>query len=225
VALESFEEGVREVELLRTLALAPERASADESNAMCRAAVVLLVSHFESFLKAIAEEFIDSVGTGNVTASRLPSGVREAHTIPRLQDIVQSQDPVQRTSLLRKLGDVTALWNDSAKPSHGTLKPRVFARLVTSATPDVIDSLFQRMGAQHAVCAGDLDVLHEEELDTVKISFRLDDIVKCRNDIAHGDSERKPTPEDVSRYTRFLSTFASRLQRKALSLSAQVLND
>lgn len=225
MALEGFQEGVREVELLRAIALESDRASADESNTMCRAAVVLLVSHFESFLKSIAEEFVDAVGTGNVTSARLPSGLREAHTIPRLQEIVQSQNVTQRTSLLRKLGDVTALWNDSAKPSAGTLKPRVFARLVTSAAPDVIDALFERMGARDRVCDGDLDVPHDDEIATLKINFSLDDIVKCRNDIAHGDSERKPTPEDVARYTRFLSTFAARLQRKASALGASVVTE
>lgn len=223
MALEGFEEGVREVELLRAIALESDRASADESNTMCRAAVVLLVSHFESFLKTIAEEFVDTVGSGEIPSARLPSGLREAHTIPRLQEIVQSQDITQRTSLLRKLGDVTALWNDSAKPTAGTLKPRVFARLVTSAAPDVIDSLFERMGARDGVCAGDLDVPNDDEIATVKIHFSLNDIVKCRNDIAHGDSERKPTPEDVARYTRFLSTFAARLQRKASALGASVV--
>lgn len=225
MALDGFEEGVREVELLRAIVIEPDRASAQESITMCRAAVVLLVSHFESFLKSIAEEFVDAVGTGNVTSGRLPNGLREAHTIPRLQEILQSQDSTQRSSLLRKLGDVTSLWNESAKPSSGTLKPRVFARLVTSATPEVIDKLFDRMGAKGRVCEGDLDVHHNGEVETVNINFRLNDIVKCRNDIAHGDSERKPTPEDVARYTRFLDTFAARLQRKATALGASVVGE
>ncbi|MGO1629168.1 MAG: MAE_28990/MAE_18760 family HEPN-like nuclease [Microbacterium sp.] len=225
MALEEFEDGVHEVELLRELAVASERNAAPASNTMCRAAVVLLVSHFESFLKSIAEEFVDAVGTGEVTSVRLPSGLRETHTIPRLEEIVLSQDSTQRASLLRKLGDVTALWNDTAKPSRGTLKPRIFARLVTSASPNVIDALFQRMGAQEHACDGDLDIAIEDEVDTVNISVRVNEIVKCRNDIAHGDTERKPTPEDVARYTRFLSSFAGRLQRKATKLTTAVVGD
>ena len=102
MAIDTFSDGTTEVDLLRTLAVAAEqREATEETNALCRAAVVLLVSHFESFLKAIAEEFVDAVGTGGVESSRLPRGLREAHTLPRLESIVTSRDEEQRSALFK----------------------------------------------------------------------------------------------------------------------------
>ncbi|WP_098408468.1 MAE_28990/MAE_18760 family HEPN-like nuclease [Paramicrobacterium agarici] len=223
MALESFQDGTTEVEVLQRLATKASSGTIDESNALCRAAVVLLVSHFEAFLKAIAEEFVDTVGVGHATSRQLPEGLRMAHTLPQLESIVTSRDDTQRTTLLRKLGTISQLWNDDAKPPKGTLKAKTFARLVTSAKSEIINDLFVRMGNGGLVCDGDIDVTSGNgEIRVVSIDFGLRDVVQCRNDIAHGKSERKPTPEDVVRYMEFLLTFAARLQRKATDLGTQV---
>ncbi|PFG31536.1 hypothetical protein ATJ78_2507 [Paramicrobacterium agarici] len=146
-----------------------------------------------------------------------------AHTLPQLESIVTSRDDTQRTTLLRKLGTISQLWNDDAKPPKGTLKAKTFARLVTSAKSEIINDLFVRMGNGGLVCDGDIDVTSGNgEIRVVSIDFGLRDVVQCRNDIAHGKSERKPTPEDVVRYMEFLLTFAARLQRKATDLGTQV---
>jgi hypothetical protein len=225
VALETFSDGTVEVDLLRKLAVAAEqRGGTDETNALCRAAVVLLVSHFESYLKTIAEEFVDAVGTGQVESSRLPRGLREAHTLPRLESIVTSRDEGQRSALLKRLGGIAALWNDEAKPPKGALNAATFARLVTSANADVINDLFVRMGNSTSVCDGDIEITAlNGEILTASIEFSLRDVVTCRNDIAHGKADRKPTPEDIRRYLDFLHVFSERLQRKALALTAKVV--
>lgn len=225
MAFDVFEDGVREVEVLRDLSVRAEADGAvDQVNALRRAAVVLLVSHFESFLKAIALEYVDAIGTGSLESSRIPSGVREIHTIPVLEQILASADPVQRSSLLKRLGDVAMLWNGSAKPPAGTLKPDKFARTVTSADSEVIDKLFADMGDSARVCDGEIDVQNADgEITTTNIRLFLRDVVKCRNDIAHGRSERKPTTEDVERYLAFLSTLGQRFQRKADRLADAVV--
>lgn len=225
MALEVFNDGTTEVDLLRELAVAAERAeSTDETNALCRAAVVLLVSHFESFLKTIAEEYVDAVGNGDVESGRLPRGLREAHTLPRLESIVTSRDEAQRSSQLKRLGGIAALWNDEAKPPKGTLQAATFARLVTSANADVINELFARMGNGTNVCDGDIEMTDiNGDVLTASVELSLRDIVTCRNDIAHGKAERKPTADDISRYLHFLRTFSERLQRKANALTARVI--
>ncbi|WP_349426573.1 MAE_28990/MAE_18760 family HEPN-like nuclease [Microbacterium sp. LWS13-1.2] len=223
MALESFEDGTTEVKLLQRLATEAEGGEIDETNALCRAAVVLLVSHFEAFLKTIAEEFVDTVGVGQATSGQLPVGLRMAHTLPQLESIVTSRDETQRASLLKKLGTISQLWNDDAKPPKGTLQATTLARVVTSAKTEIINDLFLRMGNRGLVCDGDLDVPADNgEVRIVSIDFGLRDVVLCRNDIAHGKSERKPTPADVTRYMQFLLALATRLQRKATNLGAQV---
>lgn len=224
MAIDTFSDGTTEVDLLRELAVAAEqRAATDETNALCRAAVVLLVSHFESFLKSIAEEYVDAVGTGDVESSRLPRGLREAHTLPRLESIVTSRDEDQRSALLKRLGGIAALWNDDAKPPKGALNAATFARLVTSARADIINDLFTRMGSSTNVCDGDIEMSDlSGDIVTANVEFSLRDVVTCRNDIAHGKAERKPTPDDIQRYLYFLRTFSERLQRKAIVLTSQV---
>ncbi|MDR6573237.1 hypothetical protein J2X60_001882 [Curtobacterium sp. 320] len=212
--LGSFAAGVAEV---RTLAALTDGRTDDEAvNALCRSSVVLLVSHFEAFVGNLAEDFIDVLSTGELFAHQIPVGVREVHTLPRLQAIIESNDAEQRGALLKKLSDVTALWNPQAKPAPGTLKPATLKREVTNAHAETIDGLFHLMGQRGAVCDGDLDYSDDDNgrTKTANIRFSLRDAVKCRNDIAHGDVDRKPTPADVSRYLNFLVALAERLSRK-----------
>lgn len=219
--IEEFSAGQDEVRTLLTLCT--EAAADDErNNAVRRAAVVLLVSHFESFLRAIAVDFVDALGSGVLESRVLPIGIRELHTIPRMQEILASNDLKQRQSLLKKLDEVSVLWKDTAKPSPGTLSADKLAREVTSANADKIDNLFKLMGNSSRVCDGDIDYVGEdEECLSRNIRLGLTDVVGCRNDIAHGDVSRKPTREDLDRYSRFLAALAARLQRKASTLTSK----
>lgn len=219
-ALTQFESGVAEVQVLLQLCQTdPGTSNADRDNAVHRACVVLLVSHFESYLKGIAETFSDAVGSGSLESRQIPRGIRELHTLPRLSEILDSNDATQRTVLLRKLQPVMALWNESAKPPPGTLSPSVLTRTVTNADSGTIDALFNLMGNAGCVCDGDLDVVDVDgDAAPVSIRYSLADVVKCRNDIAHGDVSRRPTDGDVDRYVRFLQAMARRLDRKASAL-------
>lgn len=220
-ALTQFESGVAEVQILLQVCETdpPGTSKADRDNAVHRACVVLLVSHFESYLKGIAETFSDTVGSGSLESRQIPRGIRELHTLPRLSEILESNNDTQRTVLLRKLQPVMALWNESAKPPPGTLSSSVLTRTVTNAGSEIIDKLFTLMGNTGSVCAGDLDMVDAEgDAAPVNIQLSLADVVKCRNDIAHGDVSRRPTDGDVDRYVRFLTAMARRLDRKASGL-------
>lgn len=193
-------------------------------NALCRASVVLLVSHFESYLKSLAESFVDSMSEGNLESRQIPLQLRDLHTVPRLAEIAQSKDLVQRAKLLRQLPQTMSLWNDAAKPPKGTLNAQLLARAVTSANWVVIDQLFECMGSTNKICEGDLDIrTSDDEIHSVSIKLSLVDVVQCRNDIAHGDSARKPTVADVTRYVEFLTSMADRLERKTRSLLERAL--
>lgn len=215
-----FESGLVEVRLL--VHLCDEAAShgqADRDNAIYRASVVLLVSHFESYLKDIADRYSDVVNEGKLESRQIPKGMRELHTLPLLREVIESKNDQQRSALMKKLHPIMALWNESAKPPPGLLTSNVLSRAVTSAKGEVIDELFNLMGHSGLVCDGDLDItLGDGETTTVNIRLSLSDVVKCRNDIAHGDSSRRPTGSDVERYIRFLEAMAGRLERKAEAL-------
>lgn len=221
-ALANFQVGVAEVRVLVASVLTdpPEgTARSDRDNAIHRAAVVLLVSHFEGFLKTLAEDFTDVAGAGHLESRQIPRGIRELHTLPRLGEILESGDDAQRGALLRKLNPVMALWNDDAKPPKGTLSPELVSRSVTNGDSKTIDRLFKLMGSTTFVCDGDLDVEDAVgDITPTSIRLALSDVIGCRNDIAHGDQARLPTDADVDRYLRFLTTLAGRLSRKAQAL-------
>lgn len=221
-AWEDFKAGINEVACLTEL-LPEDTGTLQQQNVVHRAAVVLLVSHFEGFLQGIAREFVDLIGTGELTSKRLPTKLRELHTLPVLEEVLNSKDAQQRHSLLKKLDRATVLWKDDAKPAARTLKPDALSRVVVNAHAHVINELFHIMGEIHPVCAGELDVPVDEETQTIRIEGFLTDLVSCRNDIAHGDQERKPTSVDVERYSRVLLALAERLNRKMRARADSVL--
>lgn len=223
--LDDFYDAVVEVRLL--LSLASQAGATDHAaktgNAILRAGVVLLVSHFESYLKSLARNFVDAVGAGELESRRIPIGIRELHTLPKMAEIVNSADPAQRAGLLKKMHAVVALWNDDAKPPKGTLNAATLRREVANADSKTIDALFELMGLQNPVCDGDLDLIDNYETKTFNIRLGLTDVVKCRNDIAHGDASRLPTAEDAERYVVFLTNLAERLSRKADALLEELV--
>lgn len=227
-ALVNFRDGLQEVELLSRQD--PLREHLGSSNllsaAIQRASCVLLVSHFEGFIKELAEEMTQKVAAGHPPVSRLPVPLRELHSLPRLDDISRCNDPAQRLVLLKRLAEIAALWHPTATTEARHLAPRKVSRVVTSARPAVIDNLFNLFGAVSPVCDGDIDVLDSlgQEMTPIHIRAKLDEIVDCRNAIAHGVADRKVTHTDVDRYANFLSALSRRLSAKGKSAVETILN-
>lgn len=215
--LERFRDGRLEVEQLVKLAPDPLQDRTGH-NAVLRAAVVLLVSHFEGYLKLLCEGHVDWLSDGVRESRTIPRALREAYTLPLLEQVVQSRNADQRWVLLKKVRDLNCLWIDQAKPPSGLLKPSVLSRRVTSANPDVIDEIFSLIGHASPVCEGDIDLTVAEEVQSLNIRRGLIDVIDCRNDIAHGDVSRLPTREDVDRYIAFLQALTERLERKVAGL-------
>lgn len=221
-AIDRFGDGLAEVRRLLTLDPSHDHdldgsdLSSEMGASVRRSAVVLLVSHFEGFLKSMSEEMLDSFNDGSIETRRIPKGVRELHIVPHLTEIVSCNDERQKFVLLAKLTKISSLWNDDAKPSRGTLKAAVVSRTVHNADSDCIERLFEMFGISD-VCSGEIDVRDEQSdsEESHNIRARLQDLVKCRNDIAHGDIDRKPTGDDVKRYLIFLENYARRLDRKS----------
>lgn len=226
-SIDDFASGIAEVRTLLSLCR-PNDSQVPHTdaaiNAICRAATVLLVSHFESFLKATAEEFIDAIATGDIPSRAIPVGVKELHSIPRMEEILASKNENQRVTLLGKIAELNCLWVADAKPPPRLLKAATLRRIVTNPGSDIIDKLFRLMGTADPVCDGDIDVeLDDQGIPSpVNIRLMLRTIVECRNDIAHGDVTRIPTSLDVDRYIRQLEALSRRLEARATLLSDNV---
>ncbi|MBS3179905.1 MULTISPECIES: MAE_28990/MAE_18760 family HEPN-like nuclease [unclassified Pseudoclavibacter] len=217
-----FEANKAEVEVL--LHSLSSTATTDMEKVVCRASVVLLVAHFEGYLKDLALEYVDQVDAMDYESQMLPFALRDLHVQPRIDEISATRDGQQKRKLLEKLHGSSVLFASGAKPSKGTLKSAVLARRVTSARPDVIDQMFAYMGSLDKPCDGALDFesVTTGELVTRNIRFSLEEVVQCRNDIAHGDAGRSPTREDATSYSEFLLHFARRLHRAKSALVSEL---
>lgn len=228
-AKDDFTEGIREVRVLIKVSDIKRAREADDAvisraNAARRASVVLLTAHFESYLKSIAEDFVDYLSSGTLESRAIPPALRDLHTMSLVKKIQNSSSLTERTAHFKKLSQVAQLWNNDAKPSRGALRAEVLSREVTSAKPDKIDLLFQIMGGAGQVCDGDIDLtLPDVGLSTLNIRRGVLDVVECRDDIAHGDTSRKPTSQDVERYVALLEALADRLDRKGTELKQRIV--
>jgi hypothetical protein len=215
-----FAEGIGEVRILSgqdplRSSLGDERTQ-QLSAALQRAACVLLVSHFEAFLKEVAEQMVEDLLSSRMPMKFVPQRLRELHSVPRLEQLVKTNDDKQRRSLLNQIPEVALLWNPDARLEGKRLDPRIVARRITSAQSDKIDDLFELFGAR-PVCVGDIDVPESDGglPSPVDIQARLREIVSCRNEIAHGVADRKVTHGDVDRYIVFLEVLAQRICARA----------
>ena len=222
IALKSFMQSMEEIKTLLTLLpsgnLRKNRAASDAIN---RAATVLLVSHFENYLKSLAEEFIEDVSQSGKCVETISQGLRELYFQPRLDEILRCNNPQQRMRLNQKLEEFNCLWKNGAKLPPRLLEARVLSRTITAARSEVIDQLFSYFGADknQPVTAGSIDIKIPNEGPTVaNIRRSLEDIIGCRNRIAHGDRDAIPTDQDVKRYRLFLEEFARRLDKQEESL-------
>jgi hypothetical protein len=220
--LENFLDGLREVGDL--LSLHSGVPGAVQDDALCRSSVILMVSHFESFLQSLAADFVESIDRANIVASRIPVRLRELHTIPQLETIVKCNDETQRRSLLKKLGNHAAIWNDDAKLPPGTLISSKLSRLVTNAKSECIDDLFSHMGDLNGAAVGDLDyLLSDGEEASINIGNFLRTLVGARDNFAHGKRSDVPTKKDLEGYLLVLTALAKRYERKSSRLLDQAI--
>lgn len=217
-----FRQGLEEVR--RILKLANGNAATDQDPelpaTLLKGAVVLLVAHFEAYLKSIAEEFSDAALNGERAASRIPMSLRMLHTRALLDEIRSARDEQQLQNLLsKKLVSNSKSWVSSARPDKQAFRDGLLKRQVTNATADCINELFRLMGERRSVCDGDVEVSTSEQEDhPVNIALSLRSIVQVRNNIAHGNEHVPLTDLDVQSHVLFIEAFAKRLDRHTLRL-------
>lgn len=214
-ALRDFEVNLEEVDLLLALAGSDDLADgADRArdNTLRRAAIVLLVAHFESFLKAVVTEFIDDLCSASPRIDALDEKLRYAATRSRLDKLIEAGDTQARDAHLKKLDRVARLWQGDRTLEGDQLDAKVWSRMITSAKPDVVEHCFAALGVERS-CGGHVYVGEGEESIPVGIDSTLSDIVRFRDSIAHGRAGAVPTGVDSTRYLSFIRALAEHLHR------------
>lgn len=221
-SLAEFIDSLREVEIL--LAIAPlqplgEGGAAAQAhdreliNAVTRSCTVMLVAHFEGFVKAALTELIDQICQAKPPTRRIPEALLELHTRGRIEEIFGTEGP-ERIHKTRKLFSAYAsLWDADRSINPQVLSAKVLTRQFTNAKPEILESVFAILDVEDVITRMDDHVNRAisergDEATRVMVAVKLTEIVNRRNKIAHGDRSEKPTPVEVRNYIVFLKDVA-----------------
>ncbi|MEU9233355.1 MAE_28990/MAE_18760 family HEPN-like nuclease [Streptomyces subrutilus] len=221
-SLSEFIDSLREVEILLSIAPAPLGAGGvavqahdrELANAVTRSSIVMLVAHFEGFVKAALTELIDEICEAKPPTRRIPEGLLELHTRGRIEEIFGTEGP-ERIHKTRKLFSAYAsLWDADHSINPQVLSAKTLTRQFTNAKPEILESVFNILDVNDVIAQIDVHVNREiaargDEATRVKVDAKLTEIVNRRNKIAHGDRTEKPTPIEVQNYITFLKDVAN----------------
>jgi hypothetical protein len=221
-SLSEFMDSLREIDLL--LSVEPSRSvesglprgkqsGRELSNAITRSCMVMLVAHFEGFVKSALSELVHEICAAKPPTSRIPDPLLELMTRGRIEEIFGTSGP-DRIHRTRKLFTSYAqLWDDGRVIDPRLLSDKILMRQFTNARPEVIQAVFALLDIADAMAEIETSVntaiaSRGDEATTIRVDFKLKEIVERRNSIAHGDRDEMPTPLEVENYKVFLSDVA-----------------
>ncbi|MDT8909612.1 MAE_28990/MAE_18760 family HEPN-like nuclease [Amycolatopsis sp. PS_44_ISF1] len=218
---ESFKEFIESIQEVRVLLNAdrkpattlPEPGRMHDrrslENALCRASMLMLVAHYEGFVKSILTEFIDEIAKAKPPSRRLPDALLELYTKERIQEIARLEESTERVTRTRKLfTGYAALWDRDRSIDPTLLPARILARQFTNAGPDSLRRVLDLIGQFESLEKIQRHVCASPEYFKINIPDKLKEITEKRNKIAHGDLEEKPTSPEVSKHLEFLIKIA-----------------
>jgi hypothetical protein len=196
-AYSSFISRLDEVQLLRRLAAAKERADPVdlryEINAFCRAAIVLLCAHLEAYIKELGEGALTGIHVRSVPRTRLVPQFYYHISKDILDEVKNTSDPEKMaTKLFTFLNSDLPYWG-RAGPFPQPVPVDRFNMGFSNPTVDKIRAYFNRFG--YSEYKKDLaQILKADYQVTINM---VDHLVAIRNKIAHGDLAATKPPGDL----------------------------
>jgi len=173
--------------------------------ALNRAAVVLIASHLERYLRAVNEELTDGVNASAVLRTDIPETLRLQHS----RNIVDELFKTQWNKRAGKLGGfVTSdgwLWGQSPKVD---LEAHRLLKWMRTPKPDRIQRLFALWGIGNI-----FEVITRTSHTRQRMWLKLQELADKRNNIAHGDVSAEATYQDVQSYVGIVRQFCKRCDR------------
>ncbi|WP_410604521.1 MAE_28990/MAE_18760 family HEPN-like nuclease [Amycolatopsis sp. lyj-90] len=222
-SLKSFIDSMQEVEILLRAEERPEKSlpepgdrrdSRDLKNALSRAGLVMLVAHFEGFVKSSLAEFVDAICDAKPPSRRVPDALLELFTKERIQELSRTDDRKQRALRTRRLFAVYSdLWDEDRSINPKLISGAILARQFTNAGPESLGAALVLTGVEDPI--GDIQgyVCSRGSLPNVNVGVKLQEIVGKRNKIAHGDLTEKPVYSEVRDYLIFLLKVAEAIDK------------
>lgn len=189
---------IDEVSLLRKKASALERSATSlrngpEISALCRAAVVLLSSHVEAYIKELGEHTLDSAHRQAVPRNRIPAQFFYYVSRERIEGIRSSTQPESIATSVQSFVNSEILYWQGAGAMHGPISSSSFNSGFSNPKFDKVKSYFGRFGYTDFR----RDFMRELGHRGVAVESALNVLVDTRNSIAHGDPSATKTPSEV----------------------------
>jgi hypothetical protein len=206
---------VREVAELQAADPTPVGAApvdAGRTRVVARASVVLLSSHFERYVYAINEEAARVLNESQVFGDSLPEDVRLLHSKPSIDGLLEQAWESRAPGLTQFVASEAWLWREAMV---GVLEHERFLSWMKAPTPHSLLRYYRYWGIQDI-----FEAITRQQHTRTNLWLKIDELVRKRNNIAHGDATTEATTADVRSYreaTRVLCERAERQLARALA--------
>lgn len=190
-----------------------DKEKSAHTNALVRAATVLLSSHIQGFVEDLSDVIVDHLIKDNIDAIVIPETLRFHATRSAIKEIRDSLDPTSTITKLRNYQiDYGEILRISGKVSE-KLADLEYKDGFRNPTIFEITKYFSRFGLNDF--SGQMGKRLKNEWPIVENA--VNQIVDRRNKIAHGDILATLTVSELSDYIKFARKFASATDRVVTS--------
>lgn len=178
------------------------RREQEEAGAVNRAALVLLCAHLEGFLGDLAADVVDYLNESAPPLGDVPDALLACQVDGELEVIFGMNDSARRVSRTTKLIETFGLMWSGSTLAGNPLKVDALVGDFRNPKPKAVQRLFARIGVE--------GVLDQISTANGNATWRLNELVEGRNDIAHGRA-RSVLDGDIARDLQFVRDLAVEL--------------
>ena len=219
-SLAAFASAIREVRDLERGDPTP-RGGAPRDPALARvvgrASVVLLSSHFERYIYSVNEEAAAALNSTAHTSSRLPELLRLLHSRTAIDDLVDTGWERRAPSLRDLMVTDGWLWTDDL-PS-GAVDHRRLLVWMKAPSPQNLVRYYRCWGVEDIFTS-----ITRATHTRTDLWLKIDELVRKRNNIAHGDPSAEATRGDLREYESATLRFCDRADRQLAKALADILD-
>ena len=176
------------------------------TRSVTRACIVILCSHFERYLRAINEGVTVLINASQIDGDALPETFRLQHSQVAIDELARTEW-THRAGALQQLVQVDAwLWGQTVK---GPLDHERIIRWMRTPGPNEVLRLYELWGIPDVFTA-----ITRSDRARSEFFLKLDELVRKRNDIAHGNLAVEATIGDIRAYQSTVATFCDRADRR-----------
>lgn len=205
----AFRRGVLEVDELQRADPTPigaPPAIPEVTRVIGRASVVLLSSHFERYVYAINEEAIQLVNDTGIKGLELSEEMRLLHSQPIVDGLIATSWERRGKQLTTLIKEEAWLW---AQVGSGLLDHDRLIEWMKAPTPKNLMRYFRYWGIKDI-----FEAITRASHTKSELWLRIDELVRKRNNIAHGDLTTEATHADIVSYRDATTRFSERVDRK-----------